>query len=278
MANAQKYDTIKVGISTAVHLIFESPLRKAHIGLGEQIDASGNRVKDIYTEIDSIDNQRLSLTAAIEMFETTNLFVETEEGYYNFILKYSTWPPNQLIPIFNSQATIQKKKGLLEKKSKDITMKDPSSGNDTINQWTETILRKRSVDPTIGEINQKMQVYLNGIYVNEKYIFFRVTMKNNGNISFELGNEFFQVVEIESKGTRVKRAKETDEQKETTFIKNNDQNKIDGKKEVSKVYVFKKFTVDTRKRFVIDLWEKSPGQRKFQLKIPAKELLKAELI
>ena len=90
-AFTQPYDTIKIGYSTSVNMIFSSPVKKWDMGLGLRIE-NGQEIRDVLVENTSESSKRIKLAAGIEHFEITNLFVETERAYYNFILEYEERP------------------------------------------------------------------------------------------------------------------------------------------------------------------------------------------
>lgn len=277
LATGQKYDTVRLGLSTAVHLIFESQIVKAHIGLGEMIGADGKPYKDILTEVDSVDRMRLTMTAAVENFETTNLFVETKTAYFNLILMYSKWPTKHIKPVLDTEAAYPKRIKVTPEDIKQSQIKKiEQQKNDTLRELANLALKKKFIEPDIGERKLKMIVYLNGIYVDERYMYFRVTMKNEGSIPFEIGQEVAKVVDSDTKGVKDRKAVEAPLPKIPVHILNEELKEINKGQEISKVFVFEKFTIAHKRKFVIDLWEKSPGQRIFQLKIPSSELLKAE--
>jgi hypothetical protein len=276
VCNAQKYDTIRVGHSTIVNVIFESRIVKPpFMGLAPYEAANGKIEMDIFAEIDSVDGNRLTLMAAGNNFETTNLFVETEEGYFNFILVYDKWPKNQLIQVNNDKASIVKKPKFSMAEMKKLEMeKGKRLQLDTLSKMAKIALEKPYIEPTIGERKQAMMYYLNGIYVEGPYLFFRVTIKNKGTIKYDLGYQQFAINDSNTKGVKSTLV-ETPEPLIPLYILNDETKVVNSKEELSKVFVFKKFTIDTHKSFTIELWEKD-GQRKTELKIPSSELLNAK--
>lgn len=270
-ASGQRYDTVAVGMTTAVHLIFKSPILKVDIGLGEVMDSKGATVKDVLESI-SEDKTRLSITAGVTNFQTTNLFVETTAGYYNFILRYAKFPKKLLILIEDKMALIQKESSVT------VTASDVGQVQDTLGVLCEKILSKNFVDPVVGEKKDKMTVFLNGVYVGERYLFFRVTLKNDGNVAFETGNESYQIVDVQ-RSLKGQQIVQTPRQLTPVYVyRQSQKGKVNKKEQSSTVYVFDNFTVANKKNFVIDLWEKKPGQRTFALKISSSDLLGAETI
>ncbi len=271
---AQKYDTIQVGLSTAVHLIFESNIIKTHIGLGTKEEA-GQTVTDILLE-DPAGGPRLTITAAIEKFERTNLYVETEDGHYNFILEYAKWPRQQLIPITIEKAIVRKQvRTTPEQSAKAKEVVALSKETKLLEVLAKDVLEKGSTMDDVGEKTQKMEYYLNAIYVKDSYYFFRVTLVNKGAVKYDLGFEGFFIRDKKAKGVNQAPQQVEDLKKKWLYTLNDDVKTIQRKESVKKVYVFEKFTLDPDKHFSIEFWE-DEGQRKVEIKLSAKDLLNAK--
>ena len=273
---APKYDTIQLGLSTAVHIIFESNIIKPHIGLGMK-DEGGKAVTDILME-DPQGGPRLSLTAAIPDFETTNLYVETEDGHYNFILQYAKWPRQQLVPVSKSQAIVKKKRKrttrLFEETDSTETASVKTKEVKVLESLAKEVASKSSTMDDIGEQTQKMEYYLNAIYVKDNYYFFRVVLKNKGAVKYDLGYEGFFIREKKTKGVNQTTQQVEDKGKDLLYTWNGNVKEIQRKQSVEKVYVFPKFTIEGDKHFSIEFWEEA-GQRKVEIKVSSKALLNA---
>lgn len=274
--SGQKYDTIQVGLSTTVNLIFESSIVKKHLGSGTYVE-NNEETQDVLIEHNL---ERMTLTARIEKFEPTNLFVETEGGFYNFILVYNEWPRQQLQAVNIEQATIVKKvKADPKKEAAKIEASQNQKQRDTLAVLAQKAFEKGHLkNPDIGEIDQKMTFYLDGIYVDGNYLLFRVAMKNEGNVQYDLGFEGFFIKEDESRSTK-RDSKAAPLPLQAIYTLNEDVKIIDRRKEVIKVYVFNKFTVEKGKHFSIEIWEaEKKGQRKVELEVPDKEILNAKVL
>lgn len=273
---SQKYDTIQVGLSTTVNLIFESTILKKHLGSGTYLEGT-EQVQDVLIES---SGERMTLTARIEDFERTNLFVETESAFYNFILVHAAWPKQQLIGVeLNKASMLKKKKADPEKEKSKLVDQQILKRRDTVAVLAQKVYDKSHIkNPDIGSIDQKMSFYVDGIYVDDKYILIRVTMSNEGNVKFDLGYEGFSFKEETTKATK-KVAKAPAVPVPVVYTINEDVKVINKNEALTKVYVFEKFTVDKSRYFAIDLWEdETKGKRRVELHIPEKEILNAKTI
>lgn len=276
--SAQRYDTVRVGLLTTVHVVFNSTVMNYDLGSGTRIE-NGVEVSDV---IISKVGDRLKLAAAIERFETTNLFIETESAYFNLILVYAPKPERLTHYLSDDRADrlkdIRKIKGeALAKEEIQIEQaKEEKILELTLNDLCKEVANKSNVVPEIGESTQKMKYFLNGIYVKGNYLFFRVNVINEGNVKYDLGYEGFFINDKKNKGT--KKTPTQPEPMKPLHIFNDETKVVDKKEEVSKIYVFEKFTLEQKKVFTIEFWEDGKGQRKVELIIPPDKLLSAKTI
>jgi hypothetical protein len=277
LGTSQRYDTIHVGLLTTVHVVFNSTVKNYDLGSGTRIE-EGREVSDV---IIGKVGDRLKLAAAIERFETTNLFVETESAYFNVILVYAE-KPKKLSYYFGDERADRIKAGGKEKESmvkEELAIgkaKEEKILELTLKDLATEVLEKGNVVPDIGESSQRMKYFLNGIYVKGDYLFFRVNILNEGNVKYDLGYEGFFINDRKNKGT--KKTPMQPEPMKTVLILNDGIKSVERKQEVSKVYVFRKFTLEPKKVFLIEFWEDGQGQRKVELIIPPDKLLAAKAI
>ncbi len=276
LSSGQQYDTVRVGLLTTVHIVFNSTVMNYDLGSGTRIE-DGKEVSDVI--IGKIGD-RLKLAAGIEGFETTNLFVETESAYFNVILVYSEKPKKLSYYFGDERADRVKESRAKEKES--ISRVELETGKEekilelALKDLASQVLEKGNVVPEIGESSQRMKYFLNGIYVKGDYLFFRVNVLNEGNVGYNLGYEGFFINDKKSKGT--KRTPVQPEPIKPAYILNDALKTVDKKMEISKVYVFKKFTLEPKKVFTIEFWEDGQGQRKVELIIPPDKILSAKAI
>ena len=132
-------------------------------------------------------------------------------------------------------------------------------------------------DPTgIGEARQKMLFFLNGIYIDEEYLFIQLGIKNRGNIQFDLSYVGFFTGYRSKRGNK-KKARQ-DETISPVFVYNDDLKVIDRDETLLRIYVFKRFTLVDGKKLYIQFWEGNGGERKVELAVRGNDILRAKRI
>lgn len=275
----QSYDSIGVGLMNTVHMVFDSPVLNYDLGSGSRIEVVDGKEVEVFDVIINKVGDRLKLAAAVEQFETTNLFVETEAAYYNFILSYKSQP--KLTHYITLQHADHRKSAAAFEDGKKQTSqlelekeKKQTLEAMVVADLAALVHSKPPQNPEVGEESQRIRYFLNGIFVRGDYLFFRVNFVNSGNVKFDLGYEGFFIKDKKNKGVK-RSAKQTPEPLECLLIFNKNIKVIDNKKEVSKVYAFRKFTIEEKKVFTIEFWE-DEGQRKVELRITPKMILDAK--
>ena len=266
---AQPYDTIYLSYRTSVNIIFASPVEKWDMGLGVRME-NGRIVSDVLVENPQTSRERIKLTAGIEHFPTTNLFVETTDAYYNFILLYKEWPENMLLKIDPQKASIIKEV---------FTDKKKHNSEDTVDSLEYFCKKVQDLDgeiTSIGTSSQKMIYYLGGIYVKGDYIFFTIYIKNEGNVKYDLGYIGFS---RKDKRKKINKNHPTQEEQLNPLLMTGEEKKvIESGRLLKKIYAFKKFTLSKSQSLSIEFWEGSQGLRKKELIVKSKDILKAKIL
>lgn len=274
--NAQS-DTIRLDINSTVHLIFSGKILSADDGRGTYLDpATGDEVNDFAKEI--VGN-RLKITPLLEYFESTNLFIETDDAYYNFILVYDAGPKKYVHPISIENAVSKKDPSMIQTSS---SGKSNHSGS-TAGTGSEELYRlsykiANTEGPILtGENTQAITLWVDGVFVNRTSdkLFVSIKVENKGNIVYDWGYTGFF---IRAKGNKsMKNEVVQEEEIKPIYIFNEAIVQVEGEQEVSKVFVFEKFTIDLKKVLSIELWE-DQGDRKILLELSSRDLLSAERI
>jgi len=280
---SQNYDTIPVGYTTSVNLIFDSPVKQWDMGLGLRVENS-QQVWDVLVENSPESPNRIKLAAGIEEFKTTNLFVETVTAYYNFILKYEDRPRKLLYQIQPDQAEITKETRTPKSEFRE-NISEPDARNtknvnnetnvklDSLEYFSHLVLESEDSFNPIGKSSQQVLFFLSGIYIRDDHLFFKLYIRNDSNIPFDIGFIGFFKSDRGKSGNK-KRPKQ-EEHLTPEFVLNADMKTLESNTEIFKVMSLKRFTLDNQKRLYIQLWEGNGGERKIELVVKGKNLLKA---
>jgi hypothetical protein len=283
MAFAQRYDTLEVGMMTTVHLVFESTVLEYDIGSGTRIETVNGQEHEVTDALVTKVGDRLKLAAAIADFETTNIFVETETAYFNFILKFAPRPKKLSHYFADGDADRIKSANATQTKMKAVSDAQLQADKQaqilelTLKDLSEKVANEPNQVIEIGQESQRMKYFLNGVYVKGNFLFFRVNIANEGNVKFDLGYEGFFIKDKPNRGLK-KTTKQIPTPLKVFIIYNNQIKTIERNQEVKKVYVFEKFTLEPKKIFTIEFWEDAQGQRKVELNISPNDILSAKTI
>jgi conjugative transposon TraN protein len=256
---AQEYRKIEIGLTTTVHLIFPDNIKNFDVGLGNVGD-----MPDILVE--QAGTNRLKLAAGIENFTTTNLFVETEGGYYNFILAYSEKPVQLIINIGTGDANIKKTS---QQESAAATKKETPESPYLAK--CATVIEKQETSFIYANNSLGIDFSIENIYVDHDKLYFKFSLKNKSNVKYEIGYLGF-VIQGKSKGKREGVVSDELLQPVYTFQEFTELAPSENKKIIT---VFDKFTLDKNKRLIISLWEKK-GERKIDVVVTPWQIVKAK--
>lgn len=227
---------VEVSFDKKVVLLFPQNIEWHELGSTDQTDIG-------------IDEFRCVLQANEELgtgYFPTNLQISTEDGhYYVFELVYNNSTTNTLIPI-KAENSVYKR---------DVKRKKPevAAGDNTIKSRgviDQILENERSV---FGTTVQGMTYLFMGTYNTDSHVYFHIKVENKTDIPFDLDLiSFF----LEKKGAG-KRKKSTSSKEAFTHgdIINGDIRIIDRDSSVDYICVFPKFTMDSDKRFLIEIHE-----------------------
>ena len=262
-----KADTIKVSYHKTAILIFEENILFAEAG---NLDLAAE-----------FSGKILKCTAAIPNIHETNLFVETESGYYSFVVQYQDNPTSIPKYIKKSDATIEKIQQQIpsnivvekEKQQEAQTVADTEQQQVYLKDCEKIVTSQNGITD-VGVIGTKVTFMLGDIYINKDMLYFKLIVKNTSNIPYDI--ELFRLA-IRSKKGAIKQAAVQETVLEPTYIYNDDVTQIKGKDGVVKIFVIKKFTISDDKRLFIELWENG-GERILSFAVSSDQILNVKTI
>lgn len=245
----QDYDTVYIGRTTTVHLVFPSAVRMFDVG-------SGNG--DIL--IKQSAPAMLKMASAADGFDTTNLFVDTENGVYNFILRYATFPEKLVIRMGADKAL--------------FTYGNAPENIGYTPRQTDAAARilqnpMRNVYKTVR--SQKAVFRVHEIYTDGKYLYFLLSAENEGSVKYDLGYTGF-LSSLKPKG---RNAVVQTEELHPACTAGTDKKSLAAGEKAYYVYGFDKFTLSRNKRMNIEFWE-TDGERKCVVSLTPADILSAK--
>lgn len=268
------YDTIRVGLATTVHIVFESKIVDYTLGSGELECLDGT-----YTEVGltQAGDNKLKLAANVENFETTNLFVETSSGYFNYILEYTDFPEKQIFSIKDKDATLSKSTIdntiKTEVPGKKIVSLGSSFGNEET--FFDAIKRKAIRPSSIAKQTQGVQYYISGIYTNGTEIGIKLIIENLEGLKYNLSYVNWTIKE--KKNLRNKKGSIEYSESLKPSINSELNSSLSKDQQGIYVFVFPKFTLTKTQELIIEIGEKE-GSRTCDLKISQSEIFRADYI
>jgi hypothetical protein len=242
IVNIEPY-RLAVGYDQTTSLIFPYPIKKVYWGSGAIIVQKVRDVENI-----------LQAKAAEKDFQPTNLSVVTADGgFYSFYVHYESQPAVLNIDLAGNGRVLlpghPSNSWQLEKESWQVLGLFPFIGLRRVQQ-------------------QQLQLSLQGIFISEKNVWFRLALKNLAPVDFQPAYVRFFV--RDRKRTKRTVLRET----EIYPVYNPAYCLTRGKQESVWVFAFPHFTVPRQQRLVIQMGDESGG-RVIQLSVNNKALLRA---
>lgn len=257
---AFKTDTIAVTFNKTTLLVFDSKIVFDDLGNPDELSIAK-------------DNNKIKLTAGFNKpFAETTLFVETETGYYSFILVWSK-SPKKLFHTYNFKQSVYNKNEVAADTVKTEVLKvDKRFGAkldaNYFKNCSEIVDKSNSIKG-IGVIDKRLAFLLGDICIENDDLYFKLIIRNNSNINYDIA--LLKFVVRHDKGV-IKKKAEQETVLEPKYILNENTNTVLGKNRVVKVYVFPKFTFDSDKKLYIELWEQE-GERIVDFPVTSQDIL-----
>ena len=202
------------------------------------------------------------MKAARAGFDETNLTVVTADGkFYSYILNYVDTPAVLNINFaakvkWNPEAFFS---------SGDITEAEVQADAETVAFDTKKLRR-------IKDKSYSMTMRLDGIYINENVMYFRMKLDNQSNINYDISQLRFSI-----RDQKKSRRTAMQELEINPLYVYNDTAVVAGHSKQVLVFAVPKFTIPDKKVLNIQMTEKNGG-RNLELKLRNKSILKAKTV
>jgi conjugative transposon TraN protein len=240
---------LKITTNKTTNLIFPFAIKSVDRGSIDVLAQKANGVENI-----------LLVKAGRQNFLETNLSVITADGkLYSFILNYINNPTAINISVDNDSLNNDVSSSL-----------KPLYNEASIRLDAERIVKQKESVRGIRDYRFEVRFSLNGIYIKNDVIFFKLQVENNSNINYDVDMLRFFI--RDARQTKRTATQEIDVQPlyvsgDTSTIKSNSKNTI--------VFASPKFTIPNRKYLSIQLMEKNGG-RNLQLSVGNRTIIKAK--
>ncbi|WP_170916736.1 conjugative transposon protein TraN [Dyadobacter psychrophilus] len=202
----------------------------------------------------------LQLKAAKADFVQTNLTVVCAEGkLYSFTVNYAPEPERLNIEF-------------AAKKAHPDAYFENGINQAEIQQLSESILAQRNQLKGPSDKHHKVQIELNGIYVHNDMIFYRLEMENRSPIRYQIQDIRFFIRDREPAKRSAVQQTET-----KPFYVHGDTAMIKGESKHIFIFALPKFTLEDKKYMAVQMMEKNGG-RHMLLKVNNRTITKAKPI
>jgi conjugative transposon TraN protein len=238
--------TLSVTFKKTTNVIFPYRIEKADIGSADVIGHKDPSLENV-----------LFLKASRKDFTPTNLSVYTSDGkFYSFIVSYKEEPDTLNLSFIPNQKA--------ENSVVDSFM-EARLDSDEVYTLAQPSFLHRKVKTQDGK------AILNGIYLQDDLLWFRILVKNHSQIDYK--PTFIHFSTRDKKVGKRMAVQESD----LPFSWSNAVKPVPGKGKAIYVFALPSFTISKQKKLVFQMEEKK-GERTVLLDIPSKTLLKARSI
>ena len=254
---------IEVPFDKRITLIFPSPIVEDVLG-SDQVDP----VKK--------DNKYFLSAISQKGFPETSLYIELSSGhYYDFVIRYNN-TIKSAVTVFTLDDASGKIAGTNPKIADPKTTKTEKGTPDGVPPLiitdAQTVYDTPEHTTDIAVVGRKLLFYLEEVYIKDDKYYFKISMYNQSNVTYDIQSINFK---IQPKTVILKKNAIEAQEVLPVYVFNDDKITIERKHKLSKVFVFDKFTISDKKKFVVEIWEKG-GDRELAFDISGENLLNAK--
>jgi conjugative transposon TraN protein len=240
-------DSVAIGYSKTTNIVFPYAIKSIDRGSQDILVQKAKGLENI-----------LQVKAAQRGFIPTNLTVVTADGkLHSFVLNYNEQSPQLNLSV-----------NKLELERQEIYFSDESGNKEEIQEYSKLAFYEKSKIRGGKENRHQIKFQLNGIFIQNDIMYFRLIVENSSKIKYDIDQLRFFIRDTK----RVKRTATQEIEITPTYILN-DVAAIDGESENTFVFALSKFTIPEDKYLAIQLMEKNGG-RHMELDVKNKKIEK----
>lgn len=244
-------DSLAIGYSKTTNIVFPFAIKSVDRGSQDVLVQKAKGLENI-----------LQIKAARQGFVPTNLSVVTADGkLYCFVLNY-----DEQSPLLNLTLNKTKPEG------QEIYFSSKSANEKEVQGYSKLAFFDKKKIRGDKENKYGIKFQLNGIFIHDDVMYYRIMVENNSKINYEVDQLRFFVRDTK----KVKRTASQEIEIIPIYILNN-VSKIEGEAENTFVFALPKFTIPEKKYLAIQLMEKNGG-RHVELYVINKKLMKVTVL
>lgn len=227
-------DSLLIAYSKTTNIIFPFAIKSVDKGSPDILVQKAKGLENI-----------LQIKAAQKGFIQTNLTVVTADGkLYSFVLNY-----DEQFPQLNLTLNKTKSEG------QEIYFSDELENPQNVQGYSKLAFYDKKKLRGEKESNYDIDFRLNGIFIHDEIMYYRIKVTNNSKINYDIDQLRFFIRDTK----KVKRTASQEIEINPIYILNNVA-KIDGETENTFVFALPKFTIPEKKYLAIQLMEKNGGR------------------
>ena len=240
-------DSVAIGYSKTTNIVFPYAIKSVDRGSQDILVQKAKGLENI-----------LQIKAAQRGFIQTNLTVVTADGkLYSFVLNYNEQSPQLNLSV-----------NKIELERQEIYFSNENGNKEEIQEYSKLAFYEESKIRGGKENRHEIKFQLNGIFIQNDIMYFRLIVENSSKIKYDIDQLRFFIRDSK----RVKRTATQEIEITPTYILN-DVAAIDGEAENTFVFALSKFTIPEDKYLAIQLMEKNGG-RHMELDVKNKKIEK----
>ncbi len=194
-------------------------------------------------------------------FPETNLTVITADGYlHQFTINYSDEPKSYRLEILGGDG------------GKKVIIFHTELTEAGMDQYAESIIQSKKSIRFLKEKKYNVCLALQGTYVKNNVMFFRLGIENTSNINYDIESLRFYIRDK----AKLKRTASQEIEIKPLYVFGNVPT-VEGDSSIEVVYIFEKFTIPDSKRLYMEMFEHKGG-RHFNLLVKNRTIVKAQLL
>lgn len=227
-------DSLMIAYSKTTNIVFPFAIKSVDKGSPDILVQKAKGLENI-----------LQVKAAQKGFFQTNLTVVTADGkLYSFVLDY-----NEDFPQLNLTLNKTKPDG------QEIYFSDEIINDQDIEEYSKLALYDKNKLRGQRKSNYDIDFRLNGIFIRDEVMYYRIKVTNNSKINYEIDQLRFFIRDTK----KIKRTASQEIEITPVYILN-DIDKIQAETENIFVFALPKFTIPEKKYLAIQLMEKNGGR------------------